>query len=126
MLSWVDSFHVSQGRNQADRPVPAHAQISDVIEIDRAGGAGAIYRFAEQRSHSRVGPTRFVHDSRAKIVVVPAKILQALGKWACAQIRPTGNYHPGGLAAGMGIYDPNFFESAICHIVNGSMPHFHP
>src|SRR5271168_598788 len=75
--------------------------------VDPAGGAGGVYRVAQQRSHHYVGAAGFVYDGGSKVVVFGAEACEARRQRAVAEIWPAVDHHAGGLAAGVGINDSN-------------------
>ena len=46
MHAHADTIHVRQRRHNADRPVPAHAEVRDAVEKDHSGDARVIDRRA--------------------------------------------------------------------------------
>jgi hypothetical protein len=80
VLAGRNLHHVRQRGDQPDGPVTTHTQITDVIEEDNAGGAGAVGRLAEQPPHHDIGTPRLVHHGRTKIVVPSAKAFQPVGQ----------------------------------------------
>jgi hypothetical protein len=65
--------------DQANGPVPTHSQIADIIEVDHARSARSVHRFAQQRTNNNVRAARFVHNRRAKGIVLVAKSAQPFG-----------------------------------------------
>ena len=59
-----DAAQMSEGDDEPDRPVPAHADVGDVIEVDDAGDARGIVRGAEEGANDSVGSARLVGHSR--------------------------------------------------------------
>ena len=54
MFARLDAVHVGQRRNQSNGSVTAHAQVSDIVEKDHAGGAARIHRFTQQSADHHV------------------------------------------------------------------------
>src|SRR5437868_5816734 len=50
ILAGTNASHESKCNHQANRPVPAHTEITHVIEKDNACFTGRICRFAQQRT----------------------------------------------------------------------------
>ena len=73
MLPRLDAPQMRQGHDQADGPVPAHAQEGDVVEEDDPRDAALVARLHQQRPHEHVRAARLVHDRPAKIFVPLAK-----------------------------------------------------
>src|ERR1019366_4566436 len=48
MVAGADATQMSQGGDQANSAMSAHAEIADVVEEDDAGGAGLIHRSDQQ------------------------------------------------------------------------------
>ena len=87
--------------DKADRAMPAHSEIADIVEIDNTCGGITIYGFAEQRTDHGVVPARFADDRRPQLVVVAPKCVETFGHRAAAEIGKSVNDDPGRLAAGM-------------------------
>jgi hypothetical protein len=64
----------------------AHAQVTDVVEEDSAGGAGCIDRVTKECAHDDIGAARLVHDGRPEAVVETLKAFQTLGKGTVAEV----------------------------------------
>src|ERR1017187_1338567 len=101
----TDPPEMGQRHHQPDGAVAAHAEVADVVEEDDAGVAGRVGGLAEQGPDDGIVAARFVDHRGAEGVELGAKAFEALGDRARAQIRPSGNYYPGGLAAGVRIDD---------------------
>ena len=54
MLARLDAAHVGERRDQSNGAVPAHAQVSHIVEEDHAGGAARIHRFTQQSADHHV------------------------------------------------------------------------
>jgi hypothetical protein len=99
---------MSQCRNQTDRTVTAHTQVPDIIKEDGTGSASGMQRIAKQRAYHNVGPSRFVHNGRSKIIVLAAKAFQPIGQWSGPEVGTTTHDQARGLPAGVGVNDPDF------------------
>src|ERR1700733_3167992 len=69
----ADTAEMRERHGGADRRVPAHAEIADVVEEDQAGRAARILRLAEQRADQGVMAARF--EKRE-----PADMIELLGE----------------------------------------------
>ena len=85
-----------------------HAEVSDVVEEDDAGGAVMIDRLAEERSDDDVRTARLGYNCGSKGVVVAAETLEAVGERAFAEVGGSGDYEARGLTPGVRIDDTNF------------------
>jgi len=83
----------------------AHAQVTDVVEEDSAGGAGGIDRVAEERTHDDIGAARFVHDGRPEVVVETLKAFQSFGKGTAAEVGTAREDESRRLPSGVGVKD---------------------
>ena len=107
VLAGLDAIQKGEGRDEADGAVTTHAEVSNIIKEDDAGGAGGINGIAEQRADDYVGASRLVHDCGTKIIVLAAKTLEALGKRAGAEIGASTDNDASGFASGVGVDDAN-------------------
>lgn len=103
-----DAAHILQSLDEADRTVPAHSEVSDIIEIDDAGSRGLIYRFAQKRPNDGIVTSWFANDGRTKPVIFTAKYLEPLTHQAVAEIRKAADDNSRRLAARVRIdrFDP--------------------
>ena len=88
-------------------PVPAHAEIADIVKKNNTGFAGGIARLAKQRADDSVRAARFVYDGRPKAIVVRAEPLDKLSKRAISKIGSARDDHASGFATGVRIDHPN-------------------
>jgi len=103
--SGPDSAQMREGDDQSDGAVTAHAEVTDVIEEDDAGDAGGVDGFAEDGSDDDVGAARLVNDGGAEGIVEALEAVHAVGEWALAEVRASGQDEAGGLSAGVGVQD---------------------
>jgi hypothetical protein len=115
VLPGLDPIHKVQRSHETDCPVTAHAEISNVIKEDDAGGAGRIDRVAQQCSYHNVGAARLIHDSRSEIVVLAAKAFQPFGQRPGAEIGAPADNHPRRLASRVGVDHSNSSALAVGH-----------
>ena len=101
MCAGTDAIQVCEGRNEADGPMSAHAEITDAVEEDHSGGARCINRRAQQGSDDSFETARFIHHCVAKVVMLPAKALDAIDERVVAEIRRSTDNHARGLTTGV-------------------------
>jgi hypothetical protein len=94
--------------DQADRPVAAHPEITDVVEKNDTPRGIIVVRLTQQCAHNRVVPAGFADDRAAKMIVLAPKRLQFLGHRSAAKIGKALYNNTRGLAAGVRIYRANF------------------
>ena len=95
--------HVSQRHRQADRPMPAHVQVADIIEKDHARRTSRVRRLTQQRPHHRVRSPRFIANRRPVVVKFVPEQFQPFPHCPAAQWRPSANHQPCGFSPGMRI-----------------------
>ncbi len=83
----------------------AHADVSDIVEEDDAGRAGAVARLAQQRPNDRVVSVRLVDGEAAEMIELAGEAGKPLGERAVAKRRAAIDDHARRLALGMGIDD---------------------
>jgi hypothetical protein len=88
---------------KADRPVPAHADIADIVEEDDAGCASGVVRLAEEGADDRIVPARLVDGEAAEMIELAGKAGAALDEGTVAKRRSPIHDHAGGLTFCMGI-----------------------
>ena len=91
--------------DQADRTVPAHPQVADVIEVDDAKCTVVAMRFDEQRADQGVRAPRLIHDGTTVVVEVLAKTLRTLRQRPVPQVRAALEHQARGFTAGVRIDD---------------------
>lgn len=91
MLALTNSPHMRKCGNKSNGAVPAHAEITNVVEKDHPSRAAWVMRFAEQSPHQHVRPARFRNDSRAEPVIVLAEDLHTLRHGTRAKVRSAFN-----------------------------------
>ena len=96
---------------KADRPVPAHAEKTRVVEENNAGGACRIMGFAEERADHRLVAVRLGHGEAADVVEFARETLAPSGHRPVAQRGAALDDHPRGLALGVRIDDPHCAQS---------------
>ncbi|MDQ1132240.1 hypothetical protein QE386_000835 [Pseudoxanthomonas winnipegensis] len=101
VLARTDPAELGQGPHHADRAVPAHAQVADVVEEDHAGAGIGPTRRQQQRADHRVRAARFAGDRAAPAVEVAGEAFAALRQVALAQFGKTGDHDPGRFASGV-------------------------
>lgn len=74
----LDSAEILQRNREANRAMPAHAKVTDVIKEDHSGAARWVARLAQESAHDGIGAARFVHDGRAPMIVMAAKFMESL------------------------------------------------
>ncbi len=79
---------MGERRDEADGAVAAHAEVSDVVEEDHAGGAARIDGLAEQGADDEIGTARLVDHGGAELIEIATEALAPLGHRAGAEIGP--------------------------------------
>ena len=69
MIAVGDFAQVRQRSHQSNCAVHAHAEISNIVEENHAGGTGGIGRLAEDSADDDVGAAGFVGQCAAEIIV---------------------------------------------------------
>jgi hypothetical protein len=82
---------VSQGCDQADGSVAAHAEIPDIIEEDYGRCRGWIEWFAEKRADNDLRSARFADNSRAEVIKFLLETIEPSGQISFSQVRATSN-----------------------------------
>ena len=70
-----DLAHIRESCCQADRPVPAHSEIPDVIEENHARHTRGIGGFRKQSPYNRIRASRLIHDGGTEVIVLFSKDL---------------------------------------------------
>lgn len=109
MRSRRDPAKVRQCNRDPDRPVPAHIQITRIVEKNHSGRARGIGRIAEQRAHQGIGTPRLIDDSSAITIEIAPENLAAFAHGSAAQGRTAADHHARGFPRGMRIDDVNAF-----------------
>lgn len=78
MLAGTDLSHVRKRSDQANRSVPTHPEIANVVKEDDAGDTGWVSWIAQEATDNYIGPARFVHHCGAELIMMVAKACQAL------------------------------------------------
>jgi hypothetical protein len=100
-----DSSEMSEGRDQADAGVNAHAEGGNVVEKNRAAAAIRFVRLADQRADHRIVATRLVANRRAQPIMFLAQAPRPSRERSATEIRPAGDDDPGRFAFGVGFDD---------------------
>ena len=74
MTAGLNAIHKAERSHQTNRAVPAHSQITYVVEKDDSRRARRINRFAQERADDDIGTARFVDGRRTITVVFIAEI----------------------------------------------------
>jgi len=99
MNARTNAFQVNERGDDTDGPVPAHSQVSDMVEKDHAGHARFINRRTQECPHHCVRATRFVHHRAAEVVVLISEADDAIGKRVVAEVGTTADDHTRWLTA---------------------------
>ena len=83
----------------------AHAEISDIVEENDAGGARGVVRLAKKRADHRIVAARLVNGIAAEMVEIRGEAGEPFGERAAAQRRSAIDDHARRLALGMGVDD---------------------
>ena len=96
---------------EADRSVPAHAEIARIVEENNAGGARRIMGLAEERADHRFVTMGLGHCEAAEVIEFASEALAPLGQRPIAERGPAIDDHPRRLALGMRVDDPHGAQS---------------
>ncbi len=107
MLAGPDLPEVSQRRDQADRPVTAHAEKPDVIKENHACGARRVLGGNQHGTHNHIRTAWFIYYRRPERIMLFAEVLHFFGGSSARQFGTTANNNARWLAAGVGIDDRN-------------------
>src|SRR6266702_8684837 len=108
MYAWGDAAEIGEGSDEADGSVAAHADVSNVVEEDHAGGALGVDGLAQERADDHIRAAGFIHRGGSQVVVFASQELQALRQGTRAQIWSTGEDEAGGLPLGMRVEERDF------------------
>ena len=108
MLARFDFADMRERDDQADCPVSAHTEVTDVIEKDDTSDARLVARFNQQHTNQHIRPARLVDDRGTKLIVLFAKNLSAFRDRARAKVGPATDDDARRLAAGVGVDDVDF------------------
>ena len=65
---------------EANRPMAAHAEVSDIVEEDDAGRARRVMRFAKERADERVVAARLVDGEAAEMIELTGEASEPFSK----------------------------------------------
>ena len=99
MFAWSDAAHICERSYESDSSMPAHAEVSDVVEEDHCGPASAVERLTQQSANQHIRASWFIHDGGTKTVIVATESLHAFRQGSVSQIRSAQNHDTRGLAA---------------------------
>ena len=111
MAPGLDPAHMRKRHGEANRPVAAHAEVSDIVEENDAGRARRVMRFAKERADERVVAARLVDGGAAEMIELAGEASEPFGKRTFAQRRPAIDDDASGLALRMGVYDTHRAQS---------------
>ena len=115
MTAGLNAIHKAERSHQTNRAVPAHSQITYVVEKDDSRRASRINRFAQQSADDDIGTARFVDGRRTITVELVAENRQPFGHRTIAKFRPSADDKPRRFSAGVRINYVNSFQIAVCH-----------
>ncbi|KGC40060.1 hypothetical protein DO73_4432 [Burkholderia pseudomallei] len=118
-----DASHVVQRAHEADRAVPAHAEIARVVEEDHARRRAGRDGLAQQRADEHVAAARLEDAGGAIAVVLAREHGQTLGHRAAAERRKAGHDDARGFAARVRINDVDVLHVAS---IQGGNAHSFP
>ena len=90
-----------QRDGDADRAVPAHAQVAGVIEEQDARGAVPARRRNQEGSDQCIRSPRFEDDRSADVIMIAGQAFDAFLHAAVAEVRAAVDNDPGWFAFGM-------------------------
>ena len=96
---------------EADRSVPAHAEIARIVEEYDAGGACRVVRLAKERADHCLVTMGLGHCEAAELIEFASEALAPLGQRAVAERRAALDDHAGRLALGMRVDNPHGAQS---------------
>jgi hypothetical protein len=68
LVAGFDLAKVRERDHEANRAMPAHSEITDVIEKNGAADARFVFRLNEQRSDDDIGTARLIHNGGTESV----------------------------------------------------------
>ena len=68
MAPRLEPADMRQRHGEANRPVAAHSEVSDIVEENHGGGARRVIRLAEERADERVVAARLVDGGAAEMI----------------------------------------------------------
>src|SRR5215212_2255981 len=99
MCAWTDAIQVRQRGDDSDCSMAAHPKVCDAVEEDHSRDARLVNRSAQQSAYHGVRPTRLVHDSATKVVVLISETLETVRQRIVAEIWSATNNHARRLTA---------------------------
>jgi hypothetical protein len=82
---------MGQCRYKANRSVPTHAKVPNIIEEDHARSGLWIDGFAEKRADYNFRSAWFANHSTPKVIEFALQTLEPILHISCSEIRSTGN-----------------------------------
>jgi hypothetical protein len=79
--------------------MPTHAEVCDAVEKYHSGCARLIDGSTQQSTDNRVGATRLVHDSAAKVVMFISKAFETIHQRIITELWSTTDNHTRWLTA---------------------------
>jgi hypothetical protein len=96
-----DAIQIRQRGNDANRPMPAHSQITHAVEKNHSSQAPLINRCAQQRAHDRIRTARLIHDRATKVVMFISEALDSGRKRTVTEVRRAVDNYARRLATGV-------------------------
>ncbi len=107
MTTGSNSTEMRERDRSADRAVPAHSEISDVIEENDSRHTCRVGRLAQPTTDEYIRTARLVDDRRAHVIELVAEDFPLLGQSPPIQARPPGDNDTSRFARGVGVDDGN-------------------
>src|ERR1043165_967851 len=96
---------MSERDGDADEPMPAHAEIADVVAKDDARCASRIDGREQESADQHLRPARLADDRRTKLIKLTAKSLSPCRHRVTAEIGATGDHDARRLPGGVRVDD---------------------
>jgi hypothetical protein len=107
VLTGLNPSHVPKRSHQTDRAMAAHAEITNVVEIDHRCCARRVKRLQQNRSHHNIRPARLIHNARPEKVIPFPKAFKPFRQRPAAKLRAFIDHRLGRFTCGMRINDQN-------------------
>ena len=100
-------MEMRQRTNDADQPMPAHAEVRLVVEEHDAGLRSGTDGRGQQRTDDGRMPARLAHHRTSQMIVMTTQLFAALFHRCAHRLRPAVDDDPCRLAFGVRVDDTN-------------------
>lgn len=101
----LDTAEMRQCDGYTDGAMPAHAQVSGVIEEDGGGRTCGVGWLKQECADQHIGAARLAKDGAPVVVEVAAQYPKPLSERSIAKLRKAADNTARGLSRGMGVDD---------------------